>query len=622
MRLYLLRKILFLCLSVFVCVAVAAQTHTSVPLESQIYHILEQAEMRGLCSPLSGIRPYTQGVVVSAIREILEPEKADSLRAAEREILEQYLARFSSPNLGIDWQRGAFYGETIIGSDVLVTANAGIGVDIQGSAGFYSSDERYWGTEIWALAYLNGNLGNNFSYGFDFTGGLIRAPRRDLGEYNTYYDGFDMGPDSEYVNKKINVYSEPLTHFPYTYKKRWDGSIFFFDSLSGFRSWPESAAGGYGLLSEITGSFWDNKLIMRAGRMSHDWGSAPIGSSLAFNQMARPFAGIEAEFNPVSWFGIASLTGILEYHNLNGIKNSSETFQNAFSITMLQFRYKSYLFFDFVDAVIWPKRFELGYMLPIINNFFYQNNIGDFDNMAISLNLRAQYPGLGSFWASIFIDEMNFLNDIPTLDRQMFAWQTGLNIPLPVLSFSSVKLSYTKVNPYNYTHNRNFNPWYGDLRMETAYVNNGVSLGYYLPPNSDEVLVKFSSMPVKNLTANAQYQMIRHGADIGPSSVDGSNLLSELDPVDRGSKLVLKRFFLRDGAYQWQHIIRLSGEWTLDKAPLAFYFEAGTVISYFTNIEEEANITGEPHPYSVVDTSDYPKSNGIIMKLGVRVFPR
>jgi hypothetical protein len=198
-----------------------------------------------------------------------------------------------------------------------------------------------------------------------------------------------------------------------------------------------------------------------------------------------------------------------------------------------------------------------------------------------------------------------------------------MEINLPFLSFSSLKFSYTKINPYTYTHNRNYNPWYGAaLSMETSYTNNGVGLGYYLPPNSDEILVRFSTMPGKNINTHLQYQMIRHGADFGSSAVDGSNLLSELDPNDRNDKAVLKRFFLHDGAYQWMHIIKVGLEWNLSGLPVAFFGEAGAVLSYFTNIDADANVTGKSHPYDIIDTLEYPKSTGIIVKFGFRLWSR
>ena len=82
-----------------------AQTHRSVPVDDQVYLILEQAEMRGLCSPLSGSRPYSQNVITGAINEILG---SDKVKNSEREILEHYLAKYAKPQNGMDWQRGAF----------------------------------------------------------------------------------------------------------------------------------------------------------------------------------------------------------------------------------------------------------------------------------------------------------------------------------------------------------------------------------------------------------------------------------------------------------------------------------------------------------------------------------
>ncbi|MCL2761781.1 MAG: hypothetical protein FWD36_01050 [Treponema sp.] len=611
-------------LGIFLGASLFSQNHVSVHLDNQIYYILEQAEVRGLCSPLSGSRPYTRNVITKAINEILNADNAGTLRAAEREILEQYLARFAKPKAGLDWRRGGWYDENPIGeSDILFSVNAGVSADIEGSAGIYPAfNEHYLGTEIWAHAYLNGDIGRYISYGFIFEGGLIQAPRKLLGEGNTYYVGFEDSADGEFVNQTTTVYSSPMSHFPYSYKKRWDGSVYFFDDLSMYRYWPETVGGAYNLPVELTGSFLDDRFIMRLGRISHEWGTAPLGSSLAFNKMARPFASIEAEFNPVSWFGISSLFGALEYYNVNGIYDSPKSFQNFFSITMLQFKYKEYLFLDFIDAAIWPKRFEIGYMAPIINNFFYQNNVGKFDNMAITMTLKAQYPGLGSIWGSVFVDEMNINSKMFELDRTMIAIQAGLNMPLPFLAFSSVKFTYTKINPYTYTHHRNILPWYGDMPMEKNYASNGVCLGYYLPPNSDEFLINFRTAPVKNIFTNFQYQMIRHGASYGPNEVHGSSLVSELDPGGRSTKDILRRYFLRDGAYQWMHIFKLGAEWNLAKVPVTFFGETGTVISYFTNIKEPAKVTGEPHPYSIIDTPDYPKSTGFIVTLGVRIFTR
>jgi hypothetical protein len=607
----------------FLCGSLFAQAHISVPLDNQVYYILEQAQIRGLCAPLSGVKPYSQGVVISAIDEILNSDKAENLRSEERSILEQYLEKFAKPKFGIDWTRGSYYGETVMGENGLpLTADIRAAAEIEGSSGNYlPSGESFFGYEIWVGMLVNGDIGRNVSYELSAEGGLMKAPHQELGEYNTYYE--DFKDNGEYQYRIIKTYSEPLTHFPYTYKKRWDGSIYFIQDLYSFEAWPVETAGAYNLHGELTLSFLDNKFITRISRTPHEWGSVSYGSSMHLNQAARPFLAIESEFSPLSWFSIASMTGVLEYYNAAGIKDSAMSFQNAYSITMLQFRYKNYFFLDLGEMVVWPKRFELGYMLPIVSTIFYQNNIGDFDNMAAMLNLKLQYPGIGNIWASLFWDEAYWVSNFYELDRTMLAGQAGMEIGLPFLSFSSLKFSYTKINPYTYTHNRNYNPWYGENVMETSYTNNGVGLGYYLPPNSVEYLARFKTALSRSVLAQLQYQMIQHGADFGSSAVDGSNLLSELDPDDRdGSNPVLKRFFLHDGAYQWMHIIKLGVEWNLSGLPVTFFGEAGAVISYFTDTVGNKANSGVSHRYEKIDTPEYPRSTGIIVKIGFRLYSR
>jgi hypothetical protein len=130
-------------------------------------------------------------------------------------------------------------------------------------------------------------------------------------------------------------------------------------------------------------------------------------------------------------------------------------------------------------------------------------------------------------------------------------------------------------------------------------------------------------MPVKNLTTHFQYQLIRHGADFGSSAVDGSSLSSELDPDGRGGgNPVLRKFFLQDGAYQWMNIIKAGLEWKTPFYPIALFLEAGLNISHFTNIANPANVTGQAHRYEKIDTAEYPKSTGFILKMGIKIFPR
>jgi hypothetical protein len=600
-----------------------AQTYTSVPVESHIYRILEQAEMRGLCAPLPGAKPYTRSLIVSTIDEILGAEGTrGALRPAERTILEDYRNALDTPDSGLNLTQGHYYREGAFGAaQTPVSAYIGGSVDLEFSDGYYQdSGSNYWGAEVWVNVFAKGDVGRHFSYDFGASGGLIRVPRVELGKYNTYYDGFTHPEPDEYVNEEITTYSQPLSHFPYTYQKRWDGSIYLLEDLYDFGSWPNGIAGVYNLKSEIAGGFLDNAVKWRLGRLEREWGNSSFGSSLSLNKNARPFLAVEGSFTPFSWFGISSMAGVLEYYNENGIKESAKSFQNAFSTTMLEFRYKNYVYLDLGESVVYTKRFELGYLSPLTNHIFYQNNIGDFDNMSMYITLKGQYPGLGKLWLSLFWDEAFWKRNALQSDGTMIAYQAGLSFPLSFLAFGSLKFSYTKIEPYCYTHNRNLVPGYTD-RMETSYTNNGVGLGYYLPPNSDEFLARFEAMPAPKLITSFQYQLIRHGADFGDSAVDGSSYRSELDPLERGEKDVSRKYFLFDGAYQWLHVVKAGVEKKFARLPLALYGEAGLVLSLFTNIDGPAN-SGKAASYHVIDEAPYARSVNFIAKFGVKIFPK
>ena len=285
-----------------------------------------------------------------------------------------------------------------------------------------------------------------------------------------------------------------------------------------------------------------------------------------------------------------------------------------------------------IAPAVWPKRFEFGYLNPLQDNFLYQNFVGDFDNMAVHMSIKGRYPGLFGFWFTFFLDESDFsygLKSLFELNRQMFAFQAGLQGPIYGLPFASYTLSYTKIEPYTYTHTRVFTPWHsGDNPMETAYVNNGVGLGYYLPPNSDEFKIRVDVRPRFRSAGHLQYQLIRHGADFGPHQVDGSSLVSELDPSGRSEKASLKKSFLNDGAYQWMHIIKIGGEHKFRSLPLTIFGEAGIAYSYFTDVSDAKYAKyapapedpgREPQPW-VPAAGEYLKSTAYILTLGFRVF--
>ena len=646
MKLIVFRKCVFVCgLIIFFNLSLAAQTHIAVPLDNPVYTVIEQAQIRGLCGYLPSAKPYSTAMVLRIIEEILETEPVHEfvrLKEKERNILEQFRKDFTPERNGFNFTRGAISSEHTW-NDIYFSSEFSFGLDFFYGLGYYpiASGYKYDPADgplfdeaalpakgdiyndfiIFPKISFIGDLGEKASYGVTLIGLAVKSPRTILGQYETTPDP----ADDETHYKRFPVRSEPLAYFPYTYKKKWDGFVWATSNVnnSGQLVWPENVSIGYSMLPELSGEFLNGYFMYRFARLEREWASPINNGSLILNKYAQPFLAFETVIVPFEWISFSSLTGVLEYNNMIGpdnkanLKEDSETFQNAFSIVMLELSHKKYCKISLGSAVVWPKRFELGYPFPFTENFLYQNDIGDFDNLSLFLNCEGQYP-LGKAWFSVFVDEINPEDEFFKKDRMMYAYQVGGLFYLPGLPFASITLSYTKIEPYNYTHNQTITPWYGNNMMETNYVNFGKSLGHYLPPNSDEILFRIQTIPVPLSILRFQYQMIRHGANYGDRAVDGSSLWSELRVEDRS---LMKKYFLHDGAYQWMHIFKLGGEYSFTgkKLPFKVMCEIGGVYSFFTDTDSALGTYGNT---SVINTPQYPETLTLIAFIGIHFFPK
>ncbi|MCL2602633.1 MAG: hypothetical protein FWD91_07455, partial [Treponema sp.] len=504
----------------------------AVPLSHPIYHVLEQAQLRGLIRTLPSVRPFSGAQILALIPEILNSEterRFGTLTEGERNVLRQFRQELTPARDGVDLVRGTISGETADTSDVYISWEFGFGGSSHISSAYFQSaggfrydpdeghDDRFFGadhpsagdffigTNSGIYFSWKGDLGRTVSYGFTIGGAFIQSPRSMLGITENFGHGWKNDDPDDWARapRELAVFSEPLTYFPFSYTIGWEGSVWFLGSIDadGFEGWPQEMSVSYYTIPEMAGSLLNGHVVWRFASHGREWGGMARNSSLILNQTASPFFAGEIVFMPLPWFSFSALTGVLEYgmmiesgHEGGGIKSAAETFQNAFSINMLEANFR-YFYAGFGTASVWPKRYELGQMFPLVDSFLYQGNTGDFDNSALFLNLAGMYPGLGKLWLSFFADEIS-LGDINrnffNMSRMMVAYQFGLSIQLPIrpLSFSSLTLSYTKIEPFTYSHTREDVPWYQGLAMETNWVNRGRSLGHYLPPNSDEILVR------------------------------------------------------------------------------------------------------------------------------------
>ncbi len=654
-----MKKIILTIAALFILgtITIFAQENVSIPVSDTIYDFLDLAQTKGLCKPLYGIKPYTKRQIVSTLEEILENE--DLLTEDESQIVQDLLDRYTYED---DEKQNTLLSAKVFEYDeTSVSLNYYLGLEGVYSGGVYSkSDYNSFGMDnIFKIAF-DGDIGEKFSYRIKGDLDFSKVPLKEVGKYFIGYPWFDdeviaflygqrKEDNSTYetaVSDKARNIRKYLinSYLPYSYKKPWSGQFYYLSNMnaSGLEGWATETGIGFTVDGEIRSTFLNDKIVVGIGRFDREVAAMDNGSSLVLNSHAYPFIAADFQFKLFDFLKFYSLSGILEYPNQDYINeeamskfgedgNNDDSFyyQNAFSVNMVELDYKG-LHVDFGGTVVYPKRPELGYIFPLVSYVEYQNHIGDCDNLSLFGDLKYTWAGIASLWGSLYLDEINGLNNNPfTSTRTMFAIQGGAKYIIPNIPFANVSLRYTKIEPYCYTHHSiNYTPWYNHYICEN-YSNNGESLGYYLPPNSDEILLSFKMRPSANVSWGASYQLIRHGADYGSQQVPGSNIYSELSTQNRSD---LKKYFLHDGAYNWNHIVSAGGRITLNtKIPVSFYGNLGVLYSYFTVINDDdydRSVYGNngncknasfKTPYKIADTDEYPNLFGGVITVGASV---
>ena len=642
-KLYLTAAILF---TVFFA-GFSQSTNNTVPVDDHVYEILDWAQAKGLCEYLPGQRPYTKHQIKTYLNQMLD---SGVLSEAETQTVEAYLDEMRFENDKNDnLLHFRFSNEANEAAKIPVRFKYDFTLETAVSGGLYShSAYNMAGFDIvpkWSFA---GDISDYFSWGIlAFMDVSLMKLHENGSEYligfNWYSnpDKTSKNADGHYTDGRYIKSLSNMSYLPYSYNRRWQGQFYYLTNLSadGLEGWPEKPGFGFGIEMEARTSLWDDTIIIGAGRNRRSYAEMDKGSSLVLNSRAMPFFGVDTQFNLLPFLKYSATFGMLEYPNASYRYTSTtlptsttegddgKFWQNAFAINMLEIDTK-YVHWDFGSTVVFPKRFEPAYFFPLINYVEYQNHTGDYDNLALFTDLKLRKADLGSIWVSYYADELyNFTKNPVVNTRFMYAWQAGIQWVVPKLPFATLTFRYSKVEPYCYTHHSiNYVPQYAGYVCEN-YTNNGESLGFYLPPNADEFMLRFDITPTKDWELSAAYQLIRHGADFGSHQVPGSSLYSEMDPHGRSD---LRKYFLCDGAYQWLHILSANAAYNfkLGQIKMKAYGTAGILVSYFTDINDsdyDASGKGEKgsgfsNSTHIANTDEYPTTFGAVLSLGLKIW--
>jgi hypothetical protein len=538
-----------------------AQEYNAVPLDHDAYEIIAMGVMKGIIISPPAAKPWSLHTIKEKLGEMMQVAP-QTLSSKDEEAILHALDSLERKD-GLEPIDGRYYtsGGNFSFEAGLVWESF---FSVKALGGSIASINM-------AKIYTGGDIGEGFSWNVAALGGFL------------------------YINREEGrIPSVSQSAFPFSFSKQWDGGVVSLKNPREYAAWPYDPALAGAFEAELNGSFFDRRFLLRLGRTRHDWGFRSIGDSLFLNAHARPFTSIEASIVPLSWLNIHFLGGALERFRENGwysdgSASPAETvgkgpFTNMLLAGQMKFNPSRYFGMGIGGAAVLIKQ----------------------PNAAVFADLEVRLPGIFTLWGSFFLDRLNkSLANFGTMNGNNYAYQAGIKASVYWLPLSSVILRYTKIEPY----------CYAGEQISSSFISGGESLGYYLPPNSDELLLRFESMLLPEVKIHVQFQMMRHGADFGSQKVFGSSPFDPLHNIRR------EKFFLKDGVYQWDNTIKLGASCNFKSSgiPVWVYAETGLVFTNYT-INGKAG-PGNEADYESFKDSEYNHSTKFIFSIGFRVFP-
>ena len=180
------------------------------------------------------------------------------------------------------------------------------------------------------------------------------------------------------------------------------------------------------------------------------------------------------------------------------------------------------------ESVVWGKRIDLLYLMPM-SILFDDQGLGGFEDnsfLGFSINFNINKIKIPLVF---YADDLHF-RDLAAFKfdtRYKFSFETGISWAPDISFFKLISVNYLMVTPYMYTHkSAEGTPGsadYGNYINYQNYTHLGTNLGPGIEPNSDRLRLNILLMPLKFFKVNMFSSLVRHGnASEGYSSGDGS----------------------------------------------------------------------------------------------------
>lgn len=546
------KNIFVIFLILFFLSSIQAQTHNSVSVDENVYRLLDIAEMKGLLHNLSQVRPYSSSQVLSYLHEM--ERQSSKLTEHEKTVLKSTLNKYLPPERNNTPANIAKEGKVFFNNEKedLFPISSGFSFDFEERA----------------------DLNSGTIHSTNYTTFTIEG---DISSYSSFNIDFSLGI--------ANVNTDAFSPYSYTDTVSDGYYIAFSGGLDGggLVDGDEDGA-SISMMSnpELQFSLLDDDLQFGIARVRRDLGNGY--GNLSVSGSARPYTGMDLKVRPIDWFSMYYSVGSLSnWFDARDEGGANVIDQKMLTTQVFEFMPAKWLYTSLSTSVIWGKRFEMAYMIPVLPPIIGQSLAGDQDNAAVDFSIALKLPIGLKIYGGMFFDEMRSTDGI-TDPVMPYASQAGIKWVVPKLPFTTLSFQYTKIEPYCYAHDDQ--EYYfadDDDVFDTSWTNDSENLGYYLPPNSDEFLIRLETLPYDNFRFLLKYQYIRHGdGDPDLGEMEGSTSSGSFDASTGNTK-----DFLNDGIYEKIHIFTIEAEYEFEELP--FNVSLDYSFNYAENFE---NISG------------------------------
>ncbi len=227
------------------------------------------------------------------------------------------------------------------------------------------------------------------------------------------------------------------------------------------------------------------------------------GSKLVLSGDSPPLDFIEFGLN----YGIASFSSIHGSTVGDFSYNMDERYTKYWAFNRLKFSFENLFDIGIGENIIYSGRgFELGYASPLAFYKFVEMELQDRDNANLYFDIQTSFIPNLELQGTFFLDE-NILSNLQNFDsyKNKTAYQLGI-FWYEALSLNdlSMKLEYTKIRPFVYTH----------VNAQNTYSSWGTNLGHPIGPNADEIFSELAYNLNDWMRVTLNYRFVRKGENL------------------------------------------------------------------------------------------------------------